>query len=110
MGYNKEVTAKKLKRIFRWIRNRRFKVTVIYEYNNSIGHCVKRKYTGIVEKFNVTDYEGAYKVEIEFDTGEKAEEWLNSWWEFYGKFNPEMVVLRYCNSGPYCYYGIKVEK
>lgn len=105
------VTRQKIKRIFSWIRNKKVEVTIIYEYNNSIGHRQKRKYTGIIKDFNVTDYYGGeYKIEFEFKTGERAVEWLNSSWEFAGKYNPEMVVLRYCNSGPYCYFGIKVKQ
>lgn len=104
------VTRQKIKRIFSWIRNKKIKVTIVYEYNNSIGNYEKRKYAGIIKDFNVTDYNGEYKIEFEFKTGERAVEWLNSSWEFAGKYNPEMVVLRYCNSGPYCYFGIKVEQ
>lgn len=105
-----EVTRQKLKRIFCWIRNRKFRVVIVYEYNNSMGHYDKRKYTGIIKDFEIIDYDGVYKVRFEFDTGEKGEEWLNSSWEFAGKFNAEMLILRYCNSGPYCYFGIKIEK
>ena len=104
------VTRQKIKRIFSWIRNKKIKVTIVYEYNNSIGNYEKRKYTGIIKDFNVTDYGGEYKIEFEFKTGERAVEWLNSSWEFAGKYNPKRVVLRYCNSGPYCYFGIKAEQ
>lgn len=104
------VTRNKIKRIFRWICNKKFKVTIVYEYNNSLGGYKKRKYTGIIKKFKVEDCDGEYKIKFEFETGERGEEWISSSWEFASKYNPKWVVLSYNNSGPYCYFGIKIEE
>lgn len=66
-----------------------------------------REYYGRIENFSVENHEGSYKVKIKFESGEEIEEWLGSWHEFMGKFNPERVVLYYSASGPYCWFSMR---
>lgn len=102
------LTRRKLVKILRWLRNKEFKIKVIYEYNNSVGGHESRKHSGIIRKFSVKDEEGLYKVNICFDDGYEMCEWLNSDYEFYYKFHPKHLELTYNNSGPYCYFIIDI--
>lgn len=103
----REITAAKLRRIFRWARNKKFALKIKYVYENSIGGGFERDYYGVIKSFMVESYEGTYKVNIKFENGKEMEEWLVSWHEFAGSFNPERVVLRYKNSGPLCWFSMR---
>lgn len=102
------VTRRKVVKILSWLRNREFRVKVIYEYNNSIGGHQVRQHSGVIEKFSIKDEDGEYKVNIIFNDGYEMCEWLNSYYEFYYKFHPKHMELVYNNSGPFCYFIIDV--
>lgn len=103
----REITAAKLRRVFRWARNKKFALKIKYVYANSIGNEIEREYYGIIKSFQVQDCEGTYKVNIQFENGEEMEEWLVSWHEFAESFNPEKVILYYNNSGPLCWFAMR---
>lgn len=104
----REITAAKLRRVFRWARNKRFALKIKYVYQDSRG-CgdFERDYYGIIKSFLVESYEGTYKVNIKFEDGKEMEEWLVSWHEFAESFNPERVVLCYKNNGPLCWFSMR---
>ncbi|MDD6660358.1 MAG: hypothetical protein PUE72_01280 [Lachnospiraceae bacterium] len=103
----RQMTRKKMCRILRWARNRKLPLKIKKEYNDSMGYSRLREYYGIIKDFTITEYEGNFKLKILFTSGETAEEYLTSWYEFMGKYNPERLVLYYTASGPICYFSMR---
>lgn len=103
------VTRRKLMKIFSWLRNKKFTLKIVYEYNNSMCMNERREYTGIIDKFSILDdHDGCYKIDIQFTDGNKLSEWINCSYEFTYKFHPKHIEMSYCNSGPYCYFIVDV--
>ena len=107
-GYCKR---KHIRKIFNWIKNKQFNVKITECYNNSLGFNNVRTYEGIISEIKMP-YEGycEYQILITFKNGSKADIWLNTEYEFTEKFNMDRLLIKYLNSGPYCYFKIEVVK
>lgn len=110
-----DVTYRKMRRIIRWLKNKQFPLKIVYEYNNSIGDCERREYYGTIVDFKFVKYDDnlGWMLNLTFDNGAILEEHFNVSWEFCRIednnccYDYRAVAMRYCNSGPYCYFMIK---
>lgn len=107
------VSAKKLRRILRWLRNRQIRVCITFNWINSIQMSQHRRHIGVIKDFTVTTKDFGdikdFNIHIKFDNGTEMEETLGDYWEFNPR-NPDKMKrceLMHCNSGPYCGFIIK---
>lgn len=112
------VTPIKVRRILRWLVNKKLNVIVIYYSNCSLGYHSEREHEGIVKSFEVSSYEKVrsveyteFDIEIEFEDGFKMKESISCDWEFYYLYNPKCLLLKGSNGdGTYDYFKILVKK
>lgn len=100
---NNEITKGKLNRMFKYFRNKNVKIC--YEYNNSLGHHCKRNYKITYNRLTIEEvdlrYYKEYQVKLFFDDKCLFEQHFCDDWCFTG-----LGQMKYCNSGPYCYFTI----
>lgn len=107
-GTTFNVTRRRLIKMLKQLA-KKDKVTLAYEYNNSMGHHNIREMKGKIVGFSVIPvlYDGKtpYEYQINVNYREAGTEAMKSWQvfvtadaEFYG-----YCQIRWCNSGPCCY-------
>lgn len=104
------VTARKIRRILRFIQKRQMRVSVRYEINTSVGMYDRRKYEGQIQSYEVTRDEDSseYAVDITFHGGLKMHEYLAGDWFFMKAQDVNGCVAAVCNDGPYNYFIIEL--
>ena len=101
------ITQGKLNRMCKYFRDK--KVKIRFEYANSIGDYLVRKITTRYDDFKLTAEHGAYGsfYTMHFKSNNKD--------VFYQDLNQDAYFtgvgkIKYCNSGPYCYFSIEIVK
>lgn len=103
VDHNDLCTQGRLNRMFKYFRNKL--VQIRFEYNNSMGYHSVRESTLKYDQFTIITV-GDFFNAILTSKGETVfEQDFNVWYEFVG-----LGSLKYCNSGPYCYFTMKRKK
>lgn len=99
-----------VRRIMNYIRNKKKKVRITDEQNNSMELNTVRTHIGIVESYKLTNYTSdaycEYSLNIKFTDGYEMEIWLDTQYELLSKFGSRNFVAGYINGGPWCYFTI----
>lgn len=107
-----KVTARKLRRVLRFVQKRRIPMRFRYEYNNSMGHHHERTYEGTVETYRVDkiDYDDGIQmtVHIQFEGGGGLQESVDDFAWTIARVRPNpmrgMVLIGNNGDGTYDYF------
>lgn len=107
----KYMKRKDVRRMMNYIRNKKKKVTIIDEYNNSMCVHEERKHTGIVKYYTLSKIEPDvcscdYCLAVEFEDGYVFEIWLDTSYQLLSKYNDKQFIAGFINAGPWCYFKV----
>lgn len=108
----RRVTARKLRRVLRFVQKRRIPMRFRYEYNNSMGVHEKRTYEGVVESYRVDkiDYDDGVQmtIHVQFEGEGELQESVSDFAWTIAKVRPNpmrgMVLIGKNGDGTYDYF------